>query len=153
DDAFAIFQGSAGAVTVDASLGPINASGMQFAVDGYTVAGDPLNLTGISPTIRVGDGTTLGAGMTATIGSMLTGTAGLVKSDLGTLILTAANTYGGGTLVNGGVLQIASDANLGAAADGLSLDGGTLRTTADLRTARPVILKANGGTFDTVNSL
>ena len=33
--------------------------------------------------------------------------------------------YAGGTTVTGGILSVASDANLGAASGGLSLDGGT----------------------------
>ena len=56
----------------------------------------------------------------------------------GLLILTAANTYTGGTAINAGTLQISSDANLGAAAGGLSLNGGTLHTTADITTSRAV---------------
>jgi len=37
---------------------------------------------------------------------VLAGSSGLVKSDLGTLILTGANTYAGGTTVSAGTLQI-----------------------------------------------
>ncbi|MDX3900374.1 MAG: autotransporter-associated beta strand repeat-containing protein [Sphingobium sp.] len=150
DGAFAIFSAAPGTVSVDASLGPVNVSGMQFASDGYLVQGDPVTLTGANATIRVGDGSAAGAGMTATINAELTGSAGIVKSDLGTLILNGANSYAGGTQVNGGVLQVASDANLGAASGGLSLDGGTLRTTADLASGRGVTLGAAGGTFETL---
>ena len=63
-------------------------------------------------------------------------------------MLTAANTYTGGTTLSGGTLSIASDANLGAAAGGLTLNGGTLLTTADLTSARAVTLGAAGGTID-----
>ena len=54
----------------------------------------------------------------------------LVKDLGGTLVLTGTNTYTGGTAINGGTLQISSDANLGDAAGGLSFNGGTLHTTA-----------------------
>ncbi|WP_294062682.1 autotransporter-associated beta strand repeat-containing protein [Sphingomonas sp.] len=153
DASFAIFMGAPGTVTVDPSLGAINVSGMQYAVDGYVVQGGPINLAGTNAIVRVGDGTAAGTGMTATINSVLAGAADLTKSDLGTLVLTAANSYSGGTTVTGGVLQIASDANLGAAAGGLTLDGGTLRNTADLSLARATTLGAAGGTFDTLGAL
>ncbi|MGK6353839.1 autotransporter-associated beta strand repeat-containing protein [Sphingomonas sp. DT-207] len=146
DGAFAIFTGAAGTVTVDNGLGAVTASGLQFAVDGYTIAGDALTLTGPQSVVRVGDGTVGGAGYTATIGAELTGAAQLVKTDLGTLVLTGTNSYTGGTAINGGTVRISVDANLGAAAGGLSLNGGTLNTTADLSSGRAVEL-AGAGTF------
>ncbi|MGO4834278.1 autotransporter-associated beta strand repeat-containing protein, partial [Rhizobiaceae sp. 2RAB30] len=145
DRSFAIFAGSAGTVTVDDSLGAINASGMQFLTDGYVVRGDAINLAGSpSSVIRVGDGTSGGVATTATIASELRGATQLVKSDMGTLILTGRNSYSGGTAFNGGTLQIAADGNLGAASGALSFDGGTLRTTSDITTARAVTLKSAG---------
>ncbi|WP_354679787.1 autotransporter-associated beta strand repeat-containing protein, partial [Cupriavidus plantarum] len=53
--------------------------------------------------------------------------------------------------IRGGTLAIASDANLGAAAGTLGLNGGTLRTTAAMATARATTLGAGGGTFDVTN--
>jgi fibronectin-binding autotransporter adhesin len=144
DSAFAVFMGAAGAVTVDASLGAVNASGMQFLTDGYVVGGDAITLTGAQATIRVGDGTVAGGGATATIAAELTGTAQVLKSDLGTLILTGANSHTGGVAINAGVLQISADANLGDAVGGLIFNGGTLRTTADFDSARAVDLTGSG---------
>lgn len=148
--AFAVFMAQPGHVTVDNSLGQAGVSGMQFASDGYSIDGGSIVLTG-SPdsTIRVGDGSAAGAGYTATIDSVLAGTARLVKTDLGTLVLGGSNTYTGGTAINGGVLQVAGDASLGAATGTLSFDGGTLRTTATFSTARDTTLNAAGGTFET----
>ncbi len=104
----AIFQGAPGAVTVNTSGGAVNVAGMQFAVDGYQVSGGTLTLanTGGQTGIRVGDGTAAGATYVATISSVLAGTSGLDKQDLGTLVLTGANTYTGGTTVSAGTLQI-----------------------------------------------
>lgn len=144
DAAFAIFTGAAGTVTIDNSFGGVTASGLQFATNGYTITGDALTLTGPQSVIRIGDGTAAGAGYTAIIASELTGTAGLVKTDLGTLVLTGANSYTGGTAINGGTLRIADDANLGAAAGGLNLNGGALNTTASLSSARAVELDGAG---------
>ncbi|PWK89704.1 autotransporter-associated beta strand repeat-containing protein [Fulvimonas soli] len=155
-NAYAVFSAAPGTVTVDGSLGAVGASGMQFASDGYVVQGDAITLVGSTAApgvsvIRVGDGASDGAAYTATINSVLAGATTLEKTDFGTLVLNGANTYTGGTQIDGGVVQVASDANLGAAAGGLGLDGGTLRTTADMTTARAVTLGTNGGAFDTLS--
>src|SRR5690606_30332974 len=144
DSAFAIFQGTAGNVSVDTSLGAINVAGMQFAADGYSVAGDRLDLSGPQAIIRVGDGTVAGSAYVATISSELAGSAQLVKSDGGTLVLSGANSYTGGTLIDGGTLQISRDENLGAAAVTLAFDGGVLQTTADISTDRALVLTGDG---------
>ncbi|ARS26810.1 autotransporter-associated beta strand repeat-containing protein [Sphingomonas sp. KC8] len=144
DDAFAIFAGSAGTVVVDDGQGAVGASGMQFATNGYRVEGDAIVLAGQQAVIRVGDGTAAGSGITATIASELTGAAELVKTDAGTLVLTADNSHAGGTAINGGTLQIARDANLGAAAGAVAFDGGTLRTTADMASDRAVRFTGTG---------
>jgi fibronectin-binding autotransporter adhesin len=109
DEAFAIFSGVGGVVTLDDSLGSVDASGLQFTVNGYSLTGDPLTLIGAEAVIRVGDGTAAGAAMTATIGSVLGGASRLAKADLGTLVLTGANTYSGGTLVAAGTLVVDGD--------------------------------------------
>lgn len=144
DGTYAIFAGAAGTVTVDNGLGQVTAEGMQFATNGYRIQGGVLQLVGPQSTIRVGDGTGAGAGMTATIDSVLAGNTQLVKTDAGTLVLTGSNTYTGGTAINGGTVRIASDANLGAAAGGLSFGGGTLNTTANITTGRAVTLAGAG---------
>ncbi len=152
--AFAVFQGQAGTVTVDNSLGQAQSSGMQFATDGYVIAGAPLVLvetlagTGAT-TIRVGDGTAAGSSATATIDAALGGTSQLVKTDLGVLALNGTNTYTGGTAIRGGTVRISRDANLGAVSGGLTLDGGALQNTAAFTTARPVTINGRGGTFQT----
>ncbi|MBE1159678.1 autotransporter-associated beta strand repeat-containing protein [Dyella acidiphila] len=149
DGQFGIFMGTPGTVTVDDTLGAVTSSGMQFAVNGYTVTGDAITLNGGPSIIRVGDGTAAGASMTATISAPLIGTGGLEKEDLGTLVLAGANTYTGGTTISAGTLQISSDTNLGDASGGLSIDGGTLRNTAAITSARGVTIGQSGATFDT----
>jgi autotransporter-associated beta strand protein len=125
---------------------------MQFASDGYVLTGDALTLVGsngAAPMIRVGDGSAAGAGMTATIGNTIAGSDGLAKIGLGTLVLTGANTYSGGTTVHGGALSVSDDGNLGDASGGLTLDGGTLQVTGTSFTgsARDIVLGAGGGGF------
>src|SRR5581483_10763348 len=103
---FAVFEATPGTVTVDNSLGNVSTSGMQFAVSGYTITGNALTLSAASNILRVGDGTAARAGMTATIDAALVGTGGVQKTDLGTLVLTGANTYSGGTTITAGTLQL-----------------------------------------------
>lgn len=143
ESGFAVFQGSPGTVTI--AQGGIAATGLQFAVDGYTVTGGPLMLAS-GGVVRVGDGTAAGSGYSATIASAIGG-GSLEKTDLGTLMLSGTNTYAGGTTISSGTLAIASDAALGAASGGLTFNGGTLRTDAALATNRAVGVTAAGGTI------
>src|SRR5262249_42559947 len=100
-------------------------------------------------TIDVNTGTTL------IYNGVAAGTGALTKIDAGTLVLGGTDTYTGATNINGGVLSISADANLGTApvaptANQLTFNGGTLGVTADLTldSNRGVTLNAGGGTFD-----
>jgi outer membrane autotransporter protein len=82
-----------------------------------------------------------------TLASTISGTGGLVKQGGGTLILSGINTYSGGTTVNIDMLSVSSDANLGAASGGLTLNSGALLTTASFTSARTITLSGPGGGF------
>ena len=82
---------------------------------------------------------------TSTFNGSISGTGSVTQLGGGTTILTGANTYSGGTAINGGVLRVSSDANLGAGAGALSFNGGALQTTADISSARAVSLVGAGG--------
>ncbi len=147
---FAVFAGQAGTVTVDDTAGAISVDGMQFATDGYRVQGDAIALANPNTIIRVGTGGgAIAAGITATIASIITGSGGLEKTDNGTLVLSGNNSYTGGTFIDGGTLSVSSDANLGAAAGGVTLDGGTLYNTSAFSSTRNVTLGAGGGQVKT----
>lgn len=153
NDAFSIFGGAAGTVTVDNSSGAIAAQGIQFASDGYHLIGDDLALTGATPgalgEVRVGDGSQVSSGWTASIDNSLFG-AGIDKTGLGTLVLNGANNYKQSTRLSLGTLSVSSDANLGASSANLDFEGGTLRVTGNVfqSTARDVVFGAAGGGLD-----
>jgi autotransporter-associated beta strand protein len=86
---------------------------------------------------------------TFTFGGVISGSGAFAQIGPGTTILTAANTYSGGTTINSGVLAVAADANLGAASGGLAFGGGTLQFLSGFTLNRAVTLNAGGGTFDT----
>ena len=67
----------------------------------------------------------------------------------GSTTLAAGNTYGGGTTVRGTNLVIGADSALGLAGTGLTLDLGSLETTASFTSARNIALLNGGGQFVT----
>lgn len=118
---------------------------------GLTLDGGTLQTTtdmniGHSVTLGAGGGTyspSAGLGQFGSVG----GVGGLTMAGAGVLALMGINTYGGGTTVNAGTLWIASDANLGNASGGLSLNNGTLQTKASFASARSITLGSGGGNF------
>ena len=64
----------------------------------------------------------------------------------------AENTYLGDTRIRGGILEVASDGNLGQMSSGLWIDGGTLRTLGSFSGAREVAIGAAGATLDTTGT-
>ena len=99
-------------------------------------------------------------GQTVTWASALTSSGGsLNKFGLGTLVLTASNTYTGPTTVSGGILQIISDTQLGTVPSNpttnITLNGGELNNNGNtgiylvaLAPNRNVYLGAGGGYVD-----
>ncbi|MEI6605254.1 MAG: autotransporter-associated beta strand repeat-containing protein, partial [Verrucomicrobiota bacterium] len=90
-----------------------------------------VNLSVVTPTLTVPSGNVVTFSGTVTdVGS------GLVKAGAGTLSLTHANTYTGGTLLSAGVIQVGNATALGTGlltlnGGTLSSDGGTARTLAN----------------------
>ena len=71
----------------------------------------------------------------------------LRKSGAGTVVLSGANTYAGGTSIDGGILSISQSTNLGANAGGLTINAGTLEITSGFSTNRGFTLGAATSTF------
>ncbi|MDD5356579.1 MAG: autotransporter-associated beta strand repeat-containing protein [Candidatus Pacebacteria bacterium] len=89
----AVFEGSAGTVTVSA---PNHPNSITFNKTGYTLNSGTLTLDG--PSIAVSSGA-------ATINSSIAGSAGLAKSGGGTLTLSGNNSFTGGLTVKSGTLE------------------------------------------------
>lgn len=91
------------------------------------------------------------SGLTNSVSAALTGTTGLTKTGSGVLSLTETNkTYTGGTIVNGGAIQItnAVGGSLGASNSApLTLDGGALYTqfAANTTLNYAITVGASGG--------
>ncbi|MBZ9982492.1 MULTISPECIES: autotransporter domain-containing protein [unclassified Mesorhizobium] len=136
-------------ISSDANLGAPS-GGLTF--DGGTLRNTAALTTARNVTLNAGGGTFLtGADLTAA--GVVTGGGSLIKTGAGTLTLSGANSYTGGTSILNGTLQVSADANLGAASGGLAFDGGTLQNTAALATGRSVTLEAGGGIFQTDSNL
>jgi fibronectin-binding autotransporter adhesin len=140
--ASATFAGTAGTVTI---AGPVTVSGLTFNTSGYVLSGNTLTLGGNAVT----------ANADATIACPLAGSAGLAKTGAGKLTLSGSNVFSGPVIVSAGIVSVAADAALGAVpaavqTDQITLDGGTLQTTAGVNLAanRGLTITPNGGAFD-----
>ncbi|WP_425104884.1 autotransporter-associated beta strand repeat-containing protein [Ancylobacter sp.] len=142
-----IFAGTAGTVTVAGSQA---FQKLEFVTDGYEIAADSTPGSGLTFS---GGGTIWveGHDVTTLVQAPISGTGGLEKVGAGTLVLSGTNLYEGGTRIKGGVLQIASDAALGAASGGVTLAGGALSVVGSLTLTRAVTLEARG-TFEVSGS-
>jgi autotransporter-associated beta strand protein len=76
-----------------------------------------------------------------TVDAVISGSGGLIKAGTGTLALTAANTYSGGTTLSAGVLTVSDDQALGTGT--LTLNTGTLQSTAANTVANTATLGGN----------
>ena len=87
----------------------------------------------------------VGAGLTLDLAGVASGPGGLAKRGDGTLRLSAANTYSGGTTLDAGTLAIGSAGRAGDAATELLLQAGTLDLRDGAVLANP--LRVRGGTL------
>ncbi len=134
-----VFAGAAGGTVTVAGTQSFDT--LQFSTNGYTLQGGAL-------AIGVSGGGTLNVdnGISTAIASTIDDGAGsmLRKTGAGTLFLSGANVYTGGTILLGGVLSVSADANLGAPNGGLTFSGGTLATSASFDSSRAITLDAAG---------
>jgi autotransporter-associated beta strand protein len=144
DGKFAVFQGTAGTVTVDDAIA---LTGAQFVTDGYEIAQG----TGA---LSIGDSETsfrIDPDVTARISAGIGGSGGLFKQDSGTLILSGSNSYGGATLIDGGTLRAEggsaiADGSAVSVSAGATFDVAANETVGSLAGGGNVVL---GGTLTT----
>ena len=118
-DKTAVFSGTPGTVTI---TDPVTASkGLDFATDGFTLAGSTLTLSGASAAVNQ---IAVAAAATATIAAPLGGTTGMTKTGVGTLAITTPATLSGGVSITDGTLAITAPATISG---GVSVAAGTVR--------------------------
>ena len=124
---------------VNTFTGPITVSGGVLRVDSSgNLAGNPVNLAGgtlqfsqafvASPTGALSLATGLsnvdtGSNTVIETGG-INGSGGLVKIGTGTLVLNGTNGFTGGLAIDGGTVQVSSDAALGGSTGPITLAGG-----------------------------
>jgi autotransporter-associated beta strand protein len=109
------------------------ANSLSFTADGFSLG----NLgTGNSLTISSGN-VSVASGVRATLNASLAGTSGLNKSGNGTLALQNVSAYTGTVAISGGSIVALNNGAFGASANGISLNGGTLRFYNQTNSANP----------------
>jgi len=122
------------------TVGPLTMTGGSVVTGTGTltlngdVACEPAaNVSGISGKLALGSGSArnfdVSAGAHMQVDAVVSGASGiaLVKTNAGELILTAANTYDGPTVVAGGTLTVMHAQALGSNTNGTIVTGGTLK--------------------------
>ena len=134
-NAIFVASGASNSLTLELQAGSV--------IEGNVVA----NATATSDVLRLG-GATNASFDASTIGNgaQYRNFDRFEKTGSSTWTLTGETTSVTPWRLAGGTLSIASDGSLGAASGVLTFDGGTLRTTANIASARDVVINAGGGT-------
>ena len=121
-----VASGTLGITTLTAGGQAARATGgtLSLAGSGYTFASALVNGGAIT------SGTLTSAGLfdmrAGTVSAVLAGAGNLAKTTTGTVTLSSANAYAGGSAVNAGRLVVGNAAALGASSGALAVNGGTL---------------------------
>jgi autotransporter-associated beta strand protein len=161
-------QSYTGGTNVNAGNLNLGAGGSLADTGAVTVNGGTFNMGTVSDTVgavTLASGSILGTNATLTAPSFAvqsgsisanlagTGAAAMTKSTAGTVTLSGANSYPGGTAVNGGTLIAAHSSAFGT--DGLTVAAGaTAQMQASLSTAMALssVATTGSGQFDLTNN-
>lgn len=142
---------SPGSTLIIGNAGTLDLNGRVIAIDGLAGTGALTN-NGLSDVIL----TTGSSGGSGTFGGTIndgTGKIALTKTGVGTVTLTATNSYSGGTVIIGGTLAVTADQVLGAvpgapAAGNIVINGGSLSAsnTFTLNSNRGILIGPATGT-------
>jgi len=117
---------------------------------GATISGK-VDLGAATRTFTVNDSATVANDLTVSAAISGTG-AGLIKAGAGTLVLSGANTYTGGTNISVGALVLSSAGTLGDSANALTMSGGRLDLGTLSQTVGAVSITAAAGSADTIGN-
>ena len=138
-------SGSTLSIDADGALGN-SAGGLTLgdATTSGTLAVTATLSTARGITLGAGGGTVAtGIGNAVTFTGVITGTGGLTKNGAGTLVLSGANNYTGGTTVSAGTVQLGLGGSL-ASTGALTVNGGTFNLNGHTQTVGT--LSGTGGT-------
>jgi autotransporter-associated beta strand protein len=151
-----------GQITGSGALSKFGAGTLTLTADntysnGTVIAAGTLQLGNGGTTGNIGSSTLNDGGTLAfnrsnllSFGAMIFGTGNVVQSGSGTTVLTAANSYQGGTTISAGTLQVTNNSSVGSGA--VTLDGGTFRSgAANLSFANDFVVNAAGGVISNGN--
>ena len=128
----------------------INGGTLQLGVGGTSGALSPSSVITNNGTLAFNRSDTMTQG--TDFAASIAGSGSVTQVGLGTTVLSASNSYSGGTTISAGVLSIGADTALGAVSGTVAVNGtGTLQTTAtfDFDAARNLVIVSGTGTIDT----
>ncbi len=117
----AVFAYAAG--TVSLAAGGVSVNDIAFNTAGYVIQNNTLTLNGTTPTVT--------ADANAAISAVIAGAGvSLTKAGTGTLTLSGANTYSGGTVINAGAISVGNASAFGTGALTLAASGTVIAGSA-----------------------